>query len=1316
MKVYDSQGRLKVVGFTGPAGPAGTQSVTCAELSDTASVLAAAIDVVSNGLSALIVDHDILSNRVSVNSATGGTGSATSAEVQVASAAATSVDGRVTSLNTFLASISARSVGVSAKGLQSAINAVSNTISNEASARAASVQTASAAATSVDGRIASLSAFFASLSVRSAGVSTHGLQSILNTLSDRISAATGGGGSVTSAEVQVASAAATSADAHANAASAAATSADAHANTVSARVVSVSAELVSLVQITSAAATSADAHANAASAAATSVDAHVNTVSARVVSVSAELVSLVQIASAAATSADGHANTVSARAVSISAELASLVQIASAAATSADGHANTASAAATSVNARVNSVNVALSAISARSAGNVSTHGLQSVIDALSNRISGVTGGAGSVTSTELSVGLLGILQLRNDDGLDASAGQPVFVGASAASTFRVAAGLDTDTKEAIGMVTSTILIGATGSIQTRGILSLTSAQWDERTGQTGGLTTGSKYYLASTVGQLALTPAGDAARVVGVAIAGDKMLLGFNLVDDARPYISTISARAIGDNSVHGFQSVVNALSGRIDANSVVVSVTSQELSARVQTASAAATSADGHANTASAAATSVNARVNSVNTFISAISTRSVGNVSTHGLQSVLDALSNRISAGGGTASVTSAEVERLGFFSDFYELTDAVTFQTGENQPHTAVFLNGFVYATATVGASSRLLKFNATNLAEKTSVAFAADGLHGFANQMVYAPSKSRLYILWQNADRILISQADPTNLSVSDVINDTAFSVGAGGMATDDANLFVATGDSVSKVVKYELTAFALVSSNTLDRSFAHAIGYDGTNLFATYQTSPAAITRISPTDLTFSSHTFDSGDDIATDDIAFTTNHAWVGLETSVGTLLKVDKADITSISRIETGIPHACFGTFSDGTNIWAAFDGTPGFLARIDPTTDLVKVFNLSRNSPNEVVFTSTTLYVTGFTNPGTLARYDTIEVAASISRNALSALSQSVSAVSNQLSITASALRNASTIGSIAALSLAIVNDASVSAVIKADINSVSAAIRADEASHIASTSATIKADIASVSAVIKADINSVSAAIMADAASHLASTSATIKADINSVSAAIRADEASHIASTSATIKADIASVSAAIKTDIASVSAAILNDVASRMGSAQFKMVTTGAQAVATATFTKVSGLSLSIVGSGFYIVEGQLVWSQSGAGSASAIFNFGMSMTAQPVMAMFKMEGNIGALAAAAGLSSWTQYGGNSAICATPSIMYSAKPNPGASGSVTNTMFFNGVLQASTAQSQLKVVVACSTAAFGVAIQPGSWIRAYKIG
>jgi hypothetical protein len=237
--------------------------------------------------------------------AAGDTTSVTSSEVaglvQIASAAATSADNHA---NT----VSGRVVSVSAE-LASLVQIVSaNVVSVEAHVNTVSAAGAfaNAHADIVSARLVSVSAELNSL-----------LNSVESRLSTRIDTAsgTGGGGSITSQEVSVL----------VQTASAAATSADAHANTVSARVVSVSAELASLVQIASAAATSADGHANTASAAATSADNHANTVSVRAVSISAELGSLVQIASAAATSADAHANTVSGRVVSVSAELVSLL-------------------------------------------------------------------------------------------------------------------------------------------------------------------------------------------------------------------------------------------------------------------------------------------------------------------------------------------------------------------------------------------------------------------------------------------------------------------------------------------------------------------------------------------------------------------------------------------------------------------------------------------------------------------------------------------------------------------------------------------------------------------------------------------------------------------------------------------------------------------------------------------------------------------------------------------------------------------------------------------------------------------------------
>jgi len=364
---------------------------------------------------------------------------------------------------------------------------------------------------------AQFSALSQALSALSSYVSN--LNSAHNALSNTVSAGGGGGGSVTSAEASAISAQAASA-----------------INVVSNAVSALSQAVSVLSQANSAAHASLETHASAASAAATSADAHA------------------AAASAAATSVDSRVN-------ALSQVVSALSDANSASHVSLEAHASAASAAATSVNSRVNSVNTALSALSVRSVGDVSTHGLQSVLNALSNRIS-AGGGTGSVTSNELS--------------------------AAAADL--------------------------SGKVNT-------------------------------------------------VSNALSSLCAG----------LSAVSARSVGDVSTHGIQSIVNVLSNRIsvasaaatsaDGHANTVSAAVETLSAKVVSVSAQLVSIETHASTASAAATSVDGRVNSVNTALSALSVRSVGDVSTHGLQSVLNALSNRISAGGGTGSVTSNELSALG-----------------------------------------------------------------------------------------------------------------------------------------------------------------------------------------------------------------------------------------------------------------------------------------------------------------------------------------------------------------------------------------------------------------------------------------------------------------------------------------------------------------------------------------------------------------------------------------------------------------------------------------------------------------------------
>lgn len=456
---------------------------------------------------------------------------------------------------------------------------------------------------------------------------------------------------------------------------------------------------------------------NALSTEAVAFSSRVNSVNAALSAVSARSVgnvsthgiqSVIDALSNRISAGGGTASVTSQELSVVAAALSGRIDTASALASIADLHASTASLAATSVDGRVTSVNAALSAISVRSIGDVSTHGLQSVIDAISNRISVVS-----------AVNAPKYISIQNLAASALSLGCPVYIFTSAFGVKKADASPIGVANNVVGLVADdSIAVSAFGRIQVEGLLSLTSAQIRDVTGGDSAIVVGTDYKLFTTSGQI--TPAtitGNIASVlVGYGIQERILLLKIgppesqdivikvdnlsikvsiqsiqisaisaavtslnNRVTSLNTFLSGISSRSVGNISTHGLQSVIDALSNRISAGGGTASVTSQELSveaaalsgridtasalastadAHASTASAAATSADTHANTASAAATSVDGRVNSVNTFLSGISARSVGGVSTHGIQSVINALSNRISAipGGGSTNAYS------------------------------------------------------------------------------------------------------------------------------------------------------------------------------------------------------------------------------------------------------------------------------------------------------------------------------------------------------------------------------------------------------------------------------------------------------------------------------------------------------------------------------------------------------------------------------------------------------------------------------------------------------------------------------------
>ena len=209
------------------------------------------------------------------------------------------------------------------------------------------------------------------------------------------------------------------------------------------------------------------------------------------------------------------------------------------------------------------------------------------------------------------------------------------------------------------GTNTSIIILAGGRAIEissTGGTASVTSAEADVISNAVS---------IVSTAASNALSVANAASNAASiVSTAASNALSVANAASNAASVVSNaVSVVSQAVSVLSQATSVAQAaLSVRIDTQSQAISVISQQVSALSQAHSALSQAVSVLSNAASNALSVANAASNAASIIsqrISAASARSVGNISTHGLQSVFDALSNRISvAAGGSASPTSQE----------------------------------------------------------------------------------------------------------------------------------------------------------------------------------------------------------------------------------------------------------------------------------------------------------------------------------------------------------------------------------------------------------------------------------------------------------------------------------------------------------------------------------------------------------------------------------------------------------------------------------------------------------------------------------
>ena len=137
--------------------------------------------------------------------------------------------------------------------------------------------------------------------------------------------------------------------------------------------------------------------------------------------------------------------------------------------------------------------------------------------------INGQTQQLPSGDTLDASVSEIDVVSLSNANASSQPIGTPVYI--SAADSCQPARANASGTCDVTGFVRDTLIATSTsGSIQTDGILTATTAQWDAVTGGTGGLTAGATYFLsASAAGQItatAPTASGQYVTRLGKAIS----------------------------------------------------------------------------------------------------------------------------------------------------------------------------------------------------------------------------------------------------------------------------------------------------------------------------------------------------------------------------------------------------------------------------------------------------------------------------------------------------------------------------------------------------------------------------------------------------------------------------------------------------------------------------------------------------------------------------------------------------------------------------------------------------------------------------
>ncbi len=134
-----------------------------------------------------------------------------------------------------------------------------------------------------------------------------------------------------------------------------------------------------------------------------------------------------------------------------------------------------------------------------------------------------------ATTFTATGGGATSTVNMTNVDSGSVIKATPVYTFSN--STFKKAQANTQTTIRLVGLTVATITQDAEGSIQTDGVFTASTGEWDTVTGDSGGLTPDATYYLSETItGKLKVTvPTSGYVVPVGFAVSTTQLKLNLN-------------------------------------------------------------------------------------------------------------------------------------------------------------------------------------------------------------------------------------------------------------------------------------------------------------------------------------------------------------------------------------------------------------------------------------------------------------------------------------------------------------------------------------------------------------------------------------------------------------------------------------------------------------------------------------------------------------------------------------------------------------------------------------------------------------------